>query len=389
MALLGMHSAETNTNLLACRFGSAQFADLLEGDEVSTVSRASDDGSFGALALSTLKKRGMGHVAKAAMASLVPVTVALQHIGMAVNVGGDLYTMCDAEQPLRLGPERRALVFEGTGVRGLYKTKNVFADLSTPFYVRPPRYFEKVFVIGYDEVDVYFSSETTVIHIGLNSASFVLSDVPGREKPLCGGLVMGWDGAVLGMCGDLSATTSAGLGLQCRAMPERKVTLVNDPVERLNTKFPFLNVASWDSALVEEVFTHVSVGKYKDASKPFNAGSRPLANLGDNVAKLLLYSGLRDAAFPHSQWSIVMQRLQSNSKFADVAWEMGFADCLVVGPGVDLPRSSKAYADLTEALIGAVHLMERPEVVLTFCKSLGILYDSSSPQEVGGLPAVD
>jgi len=249
----------------------------------------------------------------------------------------------------------------------------VSASGPSPVYRRTAVNFEKVFVVGYD-TDAYMSSDTGVLHVGPNARSFIIGAIPGVDKPVVGGLVMGFDGAVLGVCGSLSATTAAGLGYVCWPLPNLEAKPALDVRGLLAVKFPFLNLAAWEDGLLEEVFVHSSFGRYRDVHKLFNAGNKPLANVGDNAAKIELYDGMRQAAVPHAQWSGFMQTLQSNVAFAKIAWKFGLAECMVVGHGAVFPHDSKAYADLVEALLGAAFLVERRSVFRQLCDALGILH---------------
>lgn len=372
MALLGVHSAETTRNLIAYAFSGDQFAELLEGDEVSTISRDSGGDTTASLAMARFKKRGLGQVMSAAISSMLPAYIGPKHVGMAVSLDGWLYTTCNADLPLRLGSDKKALTFESVDGGLLYRTANVFPGLGTPIYRRAPRYFEKVYVVGFDASSPYFSVETTVAHVGVNSRSFILADMVGVELPLTGGLVIGKDGAVLGLCGVQSMTTVVGSGFLCYVVPAVEGSGPVDIAKVLTHRFPFLNLAAWGPDLFEEIVVHASVGSYA-SGVTFNAGCRPLANVGDNAAKAALYSVLRARRVPHPKWSGVMQDLQSNANYAEVAWRSGFAQCLKVGPGVELPRGSRAYADMVEAVLGAAYLIEMPHVFVELCLAMGVI----------------
>jgi len=383
LALLGVHSGGTLANLISYRFGSSQLAELLDTMSESCFSRQDDVDSF-ALGISQhFKKRGLGSVFSAALQSLEPVYVGAEHVGTAVRNGQYLYTSCDAEFPLRFGLGRVAYQME-TAEPGLFRTL-VKAGGTSPVFRRSAVNFERVFVVGCDS-EPYLSSGTTVTHVGPNGRSFVIGAIPGVDKPMQGGLVMGYDGAVLGVCGQLSATTATGLGYVCRPLPDVEASGGRDSSATLAICFPFLNMAAWPAHLLEEVFTHSSVGSYK-SGRVFNAGNKPLACIGDNAAKAELYDALRQSAVPHPEWSLRMQALQSNAAFARVAWKVGFADCLQLGPGASMMPESKAYADLTEAVLGAAYIVERRGVFKQLCAEMGVLPGLPS-RDLSALPAL-
>lgn len=377
MSLVGVHSASTQSSLLSFRFGDEQLSAMLDSESLSAVSRHSDVGSFAESIVGRMKSKGLHSMLQSAVGAIVPVYVDAKHVGMAVNNGEYFYTTCDPSLPLRLQPTQDAeavpVKYQTVDGSGYYKTPTMPGP-SVPLYRREASFFERVFVVGRDD-DSYMTMETQVVHVGPDSRTFVLADIPGINKPVQGGLVLAVrDCAVLGVCGARSASTSVGLGYKCWALRRDAPVRTNDPRTVLATAFPFLNLAAWPDDLVEEVFTHASASKYRDSGRLFNAGMKPLANVGDNIAKACLYASLRTSGVPHAQWATVMQSLQSNAIFAKKAWEFGFANSVIVGPGVSLQKDSKAYADLTEALIGAAHLVERPEVVAQLCSDLSIVY---------------
>lgn len=371
LSLLGVHSASTLRSLVHYRFGAKQFSALLDSVSESCFSRQEEVGSFAAKLQEHFRKRGLGGIFSTAVSSVLPVYVGHEHVGMAVRNGTHIYTSCDAELPLRFGPEKAAYVMETAEVGALYKTATDKAGVA-PVFRRKPQNHERVFVVGFD-TDAYLSMDTHVMHVGPNSRSFVIGSLPGADKPLQGGLVMGLDGAVMGVCGRLSATTAVGLGHVCWPLPDVEVKAAVSAREVLASKFPFLNLAAWPDSLLEEVFTHSSVGNYRYGGI-YNAGNKPLANIGDNAAKAELYESMRVAGIPHSTWSLRMQALQSNATFARLAWEKGYAECLKVGLGASFAPESKVYADLTEALLGAAYLVERREVFVELCATMGVLH---------------
>lgn len=384
-SLLGVHSASTLTSLISFKFGASQFSTLLDVGAESVFSRESDAESFAARVYRRFKDKGLGHVFEASLKSVVPVYVGSMHVGMAVNSGQYLYTTCDADLPLRFGVDRKAYVFETSDVGTVYRVKLDRPAKHTPVFRRRPEVFEKVFIVGTDSEE-YLSCETSVQHVGPNARSFVIGDIPGADKPMLGGLVVARDGAVLGMCGPRSATTQIGLGYVCWPLPEEKVVSGMDVRTMLSRRFPFLNLQAWSDNLIEEVFTHSSAGKYRDG-RLFNTGCKPLANVGDNAAKAELYASLREKGLPHSRWSMVMQQCQSNATFATAAWDNGYAEYLIAGLGATFMPSSKAYADLTEALLGAAYMVERRGVFRQLCKVLGVLGEQEN--DMGSALSVD
>jgi len=163
---------------------------------------------------------------------------------------------------------------------------------------------------------------------------------------------------------------------QTSSESKAKVRADRNPVAFLQSRFPMLHVYAWSKDILESVFTHISVQRYR-SGRPFNGGNLPLANIGDDAAKICLWEALDDARVPHPRWQMILQSLQTNEVFSRLAQDFGYAEYLEVGHGVVLPTTSKAYADLTEALIGAVHQEENRDVLRSFCRALGVLGDQS------------
>jgi len=319
-----------------------------------------------------LKKKGMGKTFKSTVSSLAPVYVGPVHVGMAVHDGGRLYTTCDAEMPLRFRKEREVKVMATVDDRGrMFSCEDAEVGRSSPSYRRKPNMFENVFVVGFDD-EPYLSPETKVQHIGPNGAYFILNDLPDVDKPVLGGLVMGWDGAVLGVCGQRSLATQAGVGYLCYPLPEVKHKVVEDPVDVIAGLYPFLNVDAWPPGLLEEVLYHSSMGAYPDG-RVFNAGCKPLAAVGDAAARAELCRLLRDFQVPHAEWAHQIAEYQSNKPLAVVAWKQGLARCIRVAPGARLQKDSKSYADMVEALLGAVYLAEDVSVFRALCSAMGVV----------------
>jgi hypothetical protein len=384
LALLGVHSGSTQTNLIASRFGPDKFEEVVECDTVSTVSRQTEAGTLAERITIHLRKKGMEKTFNSTISSLAPVYVGPLHVGMAVHDSGRLLTTCDAEMPLRFRKEREAKVLSTVDGSGkVFFCEDAEVGRSSPSYRRKPNMFESVFVAGFDD-EPYLSPETKVQHIGPNGAYFVLSDLPGVDKPVLGGLVMGWDGAVLGVCGNRSLATQAGVGYLCYPLPEVKHKVVEEPGDVIAGLYPFLNVEAWPPGLLEEVLYHSSMGAYPDG-RVFNAGCKPLAAVGDAAARAELCRLLRELQVPHSDWQQRMAEFQSNKPLAAVAWKQGLARCIRVAPGSRLQKDSKSYADMVEALLGAVYLAEDAAVFRALCIAMGVVPKGRSSSD-GDVP---
>jgi len=132
-------------------------------------------------------------------------------------------------------------------------------------------------------------------------------------------------------------------------------------------------VTLWPKELLEELCTHTSVGAYENG-RFFNAGNKPLANIGDDVAKTALWQSLRRVKLPHAEWQMVMQQLQSNAAMCKRAEEFGLDKYVHLGSGIQVTGVSKCHADILEALIGATFLTESWDTVLELCRVLQLVY---------------
>jgi len=379
-ALLGVHSGETLRHNICSQFGQQHYTDLCEADAESQACHDEADASAGDNVYERFKRKGLSSVVDSVIGSVIPLYAGQAHVGLSVRVADRVVTTFDVERvAVKIGEERISAVFEQSGVSGQYTAKCEVAETTTPVVYRNPEHYEKVVVVGRDSLGPYFSEEVTVVSIGVSHRNFVLSEVNAAELPFAGGIVMALsDAAVLGQYVRSNVTVGVGLGAYCLPLrPDKRVMAPHNLVASLQAMFPMLHVSLWPPELVEEVFTHSSRQRY-DSNELFNAGNAPLANIGDNAAKAALYAAFRVSHVPHSRWQMEMQRLQSNASLAELAWRFGYAKLLRTGLGTVLQASSKAYADLTEALIGAVSLQETQDTFNSFCEMLGVVPKENS-----------
>lgn len=381
MALLGVYEGIGAQVAVATVFSQETFADIHMAEVSSAASRESaadaDDSVY-----RKLKSRGLGRYIDVAMSSIQPLFSRGVHVGLGYVNGGNLYTTCDpGVQPLSLGEGGLPLVFEST-IDFRYRAKVGELGIPGPMLYRKPSYFEKVVIVGRDSEGPYYSSTTRVVHVGVGSKNFSLEGFSEDDAlPFVGGLVIALtDSSVLGqfvrrsnseVLGDSQfcvnvATEHVGLG-------SPKLAVEVDLALVVSRAFPMLNTGIWDEKLLEEVFTHSSAQRYK-SQQLFNTGLSPLAYVGDSAFKLAMGIQLRSLAVPYTRWQSVIQRVQSNVVLAEVCVERGLASGLVLGPGVQRPPdSSKVYADLLEALAGAVYLTETFETFREFCDAVGVV----------------
>jgi len=348
---------------------------LCEADAVSQAyyDDASDTNGDGLY--KRLQQKGLGSVVDNAIGACVPLYVGQEHVAMSVNIPSGLYTTLDMDKTsVRVGTAKEPYVFEQGPVRGQVRAAVALPGLTVPLVYRNPTYYEKVVLVGRDSMAPYFSEELTVLSIGVSYRNFCLSGLRKQpDLPLTGAVVIALsDAAVLGQFCRPEATSGLGLVNYCLPLRPELAVSQESPVALLKKMFPILNPSAWSEEVVEEVFTHSSRQVYQ-SGRTMNAGLAPLAIIGDNAAKVALYSRLRDLGVPYSLWQRQMQTYQSNSAFAELAWKFGYAKFMQTGGGVTFPTNSKAYADLTEALLAGVYLSEKGEVFEKFCELLGVI----------------
>lgn len=380
MALLGVYEGVGVSNALATVFSQETFADVHIAETSSSVSHSSAADAVGTV-YQRFKHRGLGRYIDVVMGSCQPLYSRGVHVGLGYTNGRDLYTTCDpGVYPLSLGRDGRPLVFEAVGD---FRFRTLAGEIDTPgpMLYRKPNYFEKVAIVGRDEQGPYYSPTSRVVHIGVGSKNFSLEGFPEDDTlPYVGGLVVALsDSAVIGQFVRRTVSESLGEVEFCvNVLAEHvtqstpKVAAEIDHVEVIAKAFPMLSPGVWDAGLVREVFTHASAQRYPD-SRFFNAGFSPIAYVGDSALKLAMGMQLRELAIPHSRWQTLIQRVQSNAALARVCVDRGLSSGLILGHGMGRPpETSKIYADLLEALAGAVYLSETFETFCEFTQSIGI-----------------
>jgi len=248
---------------------------------------------------------------------------------------------------------------------------------------RSPNYYEKVVIVGRDGEGPYYSHVSRVIHIGVNGANFSLEAINlDASLPYGGGLVMSLvDAAVLGVFVRQSSHATFGVVEFCSAMPkyERRVDDgFGSAAVAVREAFNMLRPAVWPDGLLEEVFTHSSCQRYRSPSKVFNTGMAPLAFLGDAAIKVRFAELARVCALPTGRWQQDIQRSQSNETFAALAVRFRLDEYVKFGHGMArAPPGAKVYADMVEALAGAVYLGEDPDTCASFLDMLLLAAGSS------------
>jgi len=369
LALLGVHCGSTFRHWIAAAFDQSMYSDLV--DTESSEQRAADTRLGSADSVVTqLKKRGYHKVLIGALGNLVPLYDASNsHVGCAVLDDLKLITTCPpGEYFVTDGTTKVSSSFtSGPGFFSECDFSPAISDRALPV-VREPENYERVVIIGADDNGSYFSHETVVKQLGAGKRTFMLAATEGNVFPLVGGIVVSvQDGAVLGEY--VRDSTSSVLGrlslcVTMRPAPPREV-VVTAEMQRV---FPLLHFDSWDEELLSEVLRHPSAVGTR--SVPSNS---ELASIGDAVMRLSIRLVLRQAKVPSSEWEGIFQQYQRNDVLSAIAWECGVARLLQVQPGLRMSASSKSYASLLEAIVGAAYLTEEHEVVQDFMRALGLV----------------
>lgn len=392
LALLGVYEGVGRQQAIALVFTPAMFAIVHQVSDVSVASRPG-----GSDAVLKLKDKGLAKYVQGVFDAVSPVYSGKSHVGHAFGFSGGTITTSDPDvAALSLVPGGQPLVFDRHSFC-LFESRGV--SLPGPMLTRAPGYFESVVIVGRDSDGPYYSPVTRVVHIGVGGANFSLEDIETDPLlPYTGGLVMSLtDAAVLGVYVKQSATPSLGLVQFCVGYP-RGGDYSDDRLRRaslvVQSKFPMLHVGSWPSGVVEEVVTHSSMQKYTVSKRPFNSGMAPLAFLGDAVLRARFAERARQACVPHNQWQVTVQRTQSNAALAALAKRLELDVLVLFGRGTSPPPTgAKAYADLIEALVGAVHLYEASDVVIQFVDAvfdgLGVEFSSVPHTSLESIDLVD
>jgi len=274
--------------------------------------------------------------------------------------------------PVRFGLDRVAIDgFQATGNLRQFKAEPRM-QAAVPCLTRKPTHGEAVYILGCDDEGPFMSTKGRIQHIAVQAKHFFVTGIAEPDWCLTGGLVLAEsDCAVLGQMVELKTSVAMGLGAFCVGFPETKSSSPDIVIaDVLAQKFPMLHTYAWPVALLEEVFTHSSALGYSDIDRPFDTGNVPLAAIGDDAAKIYMHIKFRKEGVPYALWNSRFQRAQNNVRFANLAAEFGLCPYLVTGKGVVIPAGGKPYADMLEALIGAVYLEENSDVFEVFCDAL-------------------
>jgi len=377
-ALLGIHNGSTLRHNLCSQFGQQQYTDLCDADIASQACCDEASATNSDNLYDRYKRKGLASVVDHVIMSSVPLYSGDKHVAMSVHNSGAVYTTFDVgKASVRVGEGRLASVFEPAPVYGQFKASVSLPSAKSPLVYRNPEYYEKVVLVGRDALGPYFSDEMTVVDIGVSHRSFSLSHMQREpDLPLIGAVVIALsDAAVLGQFYRRTINVGTGDVYLCLPLRPEFNIRVEDPVEVLQSAFPFLHVATWQEGVVEEVISHPSRQLY-ESGRVFNSGNLPLARIGSLTAQAQLGLKMREAAVPYSRWNSETMTIQSNAAFAEVAWKWGIAKLVRTAPGVVLSATSAAYADVVTALVGAVYINENSEVFEKFCQTLGVVAGS-------------
>jgi hypothetical protein len=176
------------------------------------------------------------------------------------------------------------------------------------------------------------------------------------------------DAAVLGVyCGDRAQPERGVFGYCVALLAETvSVAVVRDPVTALQQALPFLHVGSWPEGLAAEAVTHASA-----VTASSGLCMTGLAMVGDSAMRTLAFQRMREAQLPTAMWQSCIQADQGNAAFVKAAGENNLRSLVIVGGGTTLVPTSKVYADLVEAVAGAVAEAEPYSVFETYCKLVG------------------
>jgi len=93
--------------------------------------------------------------------------------------------------------------------------------------------------------------------------------------------------------------------------------------------------------------------------------------VGDSAMRSVLWVRLLEAGVPTAQWQENFQEMQSNAKWSAKCEELGLAKEIRTGSGVKLKKGCKFYADVLEAVGGAVFMHEKAGTLEKFCLAVG------------------
>lgn len=365
LALLGVYDGVTMRRGVAAAFTAAMYTDVCAMSDSGVEGHASVREGNGSV-YSQLVERGFKKQLDAAFLSTHPLYTDDMHVGMGFVRGGRLFTACDPQvAPLAMGPTGSAMVFD---VESGYYIAPVVGNLAKgPAVVRAPAYGEKAIILGKDAEGEYFSSKIArVTHVGVGAENFQLMGLDVRNAlPLQGGLVLSLtDCAVVGTYFNPTHDRKRGEVVFCRAIPrDSSITPIEEKPEAALLKvFPFLRPNVWPPGLATQAVTHDS------ANPEVRGGQAALAMVGDSAMRTQLWVRLRDLRIPTTKWQEIIQRDQSNVAQARVCEELGLGRKVRIGGGLVLAKGAKQYADLLEAVAGAIFLGDTAQNFDTFCQ---------------------
>lgn len=371
-ALLGIHSAVVGQQLIAYRFSSTHLSELVMRDTSLPPSMYGDD-EMGMRVMAHFRKHGLASNFKRTASSILALRHEGKHVGMATVIAENyIVTTCNMDLPLTISGSEVPLTWSSIST-GVYGAHVPGLSHSSPPFIRRPNVIEKVFIVGWDD-SPYIAGESAVAFVGLDAKSFVIRKFDTKAVAV-GGLVIGWDGAVLGVVAHDSDTTQIGSGVRCWPLPvyaEKEMMLPDKIVE---AAFPVLSPVAWPAGLLEEVCTHVTSTEGNcDGVRRNNAA---LTLIGRTFIQYNLDKSLRDANIPVNAWSDYHDTILSVDKVSTLVDRYGLRSLIKTGSSMTMALRPIDYADLIFSLVGAASLVESETVMMVLLERMKFTFNSS------------
>lgn len=362
-ALLGLHSGMTDMYMIATQFSHTMMRDMQDW-EVDR-KRVTGQRDFGSEVLAQMTRRGANKAFVSALECVLPLSdVDRVCVGTAMLKDCKLFSTVPSGMYYVGKSDRLCEFVPHTGMYSVCDTSDEIADLS-PVLTRQPENYERVVIVGSDQEGLFLTNETVVRQVAVGKKNFMVESTDGNVFSLTGAVVIAMqDGAVLGQFVNSKSSVAVGkLSLCCTVLRSSRVESV-DVVVELKRLFPILNPAAWEDGIVDQIVTHPSL------QKEFSMTS--LARVGDAVSRTYLMRNLWRVGHKGTAQDLV-EKYQSNVALAEVAWQTGLAKLIKLQEGIVPSASSKVYADLVEAMIGAVWVCETSEVFELFLDGIGVV----------------
>lgn len=364
-ALLGIHSGLTGMYMLAIAMSPTIMSDIREweSDRVRDQTQRED---LSQSVMAELDKRGARVAFMSVVENMHPLfDVSGVHVGSALNLDCKLLTTLPPGQYIVGKEATEKVTFEAYG--GLYSVccDSSLITAKDPAITRTPDTFESAVIVGMDASSPYVSRVTTVKQIVPGKRTFMLASTEGNVFPLSGGVILSMqDASVLGLYFRDSTSLDVGRLSLCASIIRDDVEAVRDDLSLFAQKFPSLGVRVWPSQVVAEVISHPSLQS--------DVSNLNLARIGDAAARAEMHIYFREHFYAGNQADMVA-KYQSNVAFAQSAWDAGLAPLLKKQQGISFAASSKAYADMFEAFLGAVYLFETRDTFRKVCLTYGAI----------------